>query len=197
VVGPAKYRLVTPDAADPLRRRGIIWAPDHVASADGIVNAIGRGDSRHRHYRGRTPTRPGRRCGAGHRSGWSSHLFAPEERRDGRRRRRHRACGVRPCRLRRARPLGQPRGQSALARIAGERAWARRCSPAPRRPLPSVRRTTPCRRRADARRRPDAMVGGFTLQYATVAVTVAQTVRTACTEQKVRTARTVRTEGRA
>ncbi|MEU2746609.1 GNAT family N-acetyltransferase [Streptomyces collinus] len=40
VVGPANNQLATPDVADLLHRRGIIWVPDYVASAGGVINAI-------------------------------------------------------------------------------------------------------------------------------------------------------------
>ena len=40
VVGPANNQLATPEVADLLRARGVLWAPDYVASAGGIVHAI-------------------------------------------------------------------------------------------------------------------------------------------------------------
>jgi leucine dehydrogenase len=40
VVGPANNQLATPDVADLLHQRDIIWVPDHVASAGGVVNAV-------------------------------------------------------------------------------------------------------------------------------------------------------------
>ncbi|MER5214246.1 GNAT family N-acetyltransferase [Streptomyces sp. NPDC002838] len=40
VVGPANNQLATPDVADVLHQRGIIWVPDYVASAGGVINAI-------------------------------------------------------------------------------------------------------------------------------------------------------------
>ncbi|MFI9252004.1 Glu/Leu/Phe/Val dehydrogenase dimerization domain-containing protein [Streptomyces sp. NPDC053069] len=40
VVGPANDQLATPDVADLLHRRGIIWVPDYVAGAGGVINAI-------------------------------------------------------------------------------------------------------------------------------------------------------------
>jgi leucine dehydrogenase len=40
VVGPANNQLATADVADLLHARGILWAPDYVASAGGIVHAI-------------------------------------------------------------------------------------------------------------------------------------------------------------
>ncbi|MFF0308614.1 Glu/Leu/Phe/Val dehydrogenase dimerization domain-containing protein [Streptosporangium sp. NPDC004379] len=40
VVGPANNQLATPDVADLLHRRGIIWVPDFVAGAGGVINAV-------------------------------------------------------------------------------------------------------------------------------------------------------------
>ncbi|QTD96118.1 Glu/Leu/Phe/Val dehydrogenase family protein [Streptomyces cyanogenus] len=40
VVGPANNQLATPDVADLLHRRGILWVPDYVASAGGVVHAV-------------------------------------------------------------------------------------------------------------------------------------------------------------
>lgn len=40
VVGPANNQLATPDVADLLHQRDIIWVPDYVASAGGVINAI-------------------------------------------------------------------------------------------------------------------------------------------------------------
>ncbi|GCB51670.1 GNAT family N-acetyltransferase [Streptomyces sp. NL15-2K] len=40
VVGPANNQLATPDVADLLHQRGIIWVPDYVASAGGVINAV-------------------------------------------------------------------------------------------------------------------------------------------------------------
>ncbi|MEU2717978.1 GNAT family N-acetyltransferase [Streptomyces sp. NPDC007205] len=40
VVGPANDQLATPDVADLLHRRDIIWVPDYVASAGGVINAV-------------------------------------------------------------------------------------------------------------------------------------------------------------
>ncbi|MFE5210017.1 Glu/Leu/Phe/Val dehydrogenase [Streptomyces sp. NPDC056600] len=40
VVGPANNQLASPDVADLLHQRGIVWVPDHVASAGGVINAI-------------------------------------------------------------------------------------------------------------------------------------------------------------
>ncbi|MQY40737.1 Leucine dehydrogenase [Streptomyces sp. RB17] len=40
VVGPANNQLATPDVADLLHHRDIIWVPDYVASAGGVINAI-------------------------------------------------------------------------------------------------------------------------------------------------------------
>lgn len=40
VVGPANNQLATPDVADLLHQRDIIWVPDCVASAGGVINAI-------------------------------------------------------------------------------------------------------------------------------------------------------------
>ncbi|WP_448317416.1 Glu/Leu/Phe/Val family dehydrogenase [Streptomyces sp. CO7] len=40
VVGPANKKLASPDVADLLHHRGIVWVPDHVASAGGVINAV-------------------------------------------------------------------------------------------------------------------------------------------------------------
>ncbi|MEU6587634.1 Glu/Leu/Phe/Val dehydrogenase dimerization domain-containing protein [Streptomyces sp. NPDC046881] len=40
VVGPANNQLATPDVADLLHRRGIVWVPDYVASAGGVIHAV-------------------------------------------------------------------------------------------------------------------------------------------------------------
>lgn len=40
VAGPANNQLATPDVADLLHQRDIIWVPDFVASAGGVINAI-------------------------------------------------------------------------------------------------------------------------------------------------------------
>jgi leucine dehydrogenase len=40
VVGPANNQLATPDVADLLHQRDIIWVPDFVAGAGGVINAI-------------------------------------------------------------------------------------------------------------------------------------------------------------
>ncbi|MEU7305556.1 GNAT family N-acetyltransferase [Streptomyces sp. NPDC007206] len=40
VVGPANNQLATPDVADLLHHRDIIWVPDYVASAGGVINAV-------------------------------------------------------------------------------------------------------------------------------------------------------------
>jgi leucine dehydrogenase len=40
VVGPANNQLATPDVADLLHQRDIIWVPDYVASAGGVINAV-------------------------------------------------------------------------------------------------------------------------------------------------------------
>ncbi|MFD5234033.1 GNAT family N-acetyltransferase [Streptomyces qaidamensis] len=40
VVGPANNQLATPDVADLLHGRGILWVPDHVVGAGGVINAI-------------------------------------------------------------------------------------------------------------------------------------------------------------
>lgn len=40
VVGPANNQLSSPDVATLLHDRGILWAPDYVASAGGIVHAV-------------------------------------------------------------------------------------------------------------------------------------------------------------
>ena len=41
VVGPANNQLAEPRVADLLHERGIIWVPDYVASAGGVIYAIG------------------------------------------------------------------------------------------------------------------------------------------------------------
>ncbi|GII78593.1 leucine dehydrogenase [Sphaerisporangium rufum] len=40
VAGPANDQLATPDVADLLHGRGIIWVPDYVAGAGGVINAV-------------------------------------------------------------------------------------------------------------------------------------------------------------
>jgi glutamate dehydrogenase/leucine dehydrogenase/SAM-dependent methyltransferase len=40
VVGPANNQLATPDVADLLHQRDIIWVPDYVASAGGVIDAV-------------------------------------------------------------------------------------------------------------------------------------------------------------
>ncbi|MER5293279.1 Glu/Leu/Phe/Val dehydrogenase dimerization domain-containing protein [Streptomyces pharetrae] len=40
VVGPANNQLTGPEVADLLHERGILWVPDYVASAGGVVNAV-------------------------------------------------------------------------------------------------------------------------------------------------------------
>ncbi|MER6582854.1 hypothetical protein [Nonomuraea sp. NPDC001023] len=40
IAGPANNQLATPDVADLLHRRGIVWVPDYVVNAGGVVNAI-------------------------------------------------------------------------------------------------------------------------------------------------------------
>jgi glutamate dehydrogenase/leucine dehydrogenase len=40
IVGPANNQLATPEVAGLLHDRGILWAPDYVASAGGIVHAV-------------------------------------------------------------------------------------------------------------------------------------------------------------
>ncbi|MEV5828854.1 Glu/Leu/Phe/Val dehydrogenase dimerization domain-containing protein [Spirillospora sp. NPDC052242] len=40
VVGPANDQLAEPGVADLLHGRGILWVPDHVVSAGGVINAI-------------------------------------------------------------------------------------------------------------------------------------------------------------
>jgi glutamate dehydrogenase/leucine dehydrogenase len=42
VVGAANNQLATPDTADRLHHRGILWAPDTIVSAGGIIGAIAR-----------------------------------------------------------------------------------------------------------------------------------------------------------
>ncbi|MER6070351.1 Glu/Leu/Phe/Val dehydrogenase dimerization domain-containing protein [Streptomyces sp. NPDC001817] len=40
VAGPANNQLATPDVADLMHRHGIVWVPDFVAGAGGVVNAV-------------------------------------------------------------------------------------------------------------------------------------------------------------
>lgn len=40
VVGPANNQLAAPGVADLLHRRGILWVPDYVASAGGVIHAV-------------------------------------------------------------------------------------------------------------------------------------------------------------
>ncbi|KAB2970858.1 Glu/Leu/Phe/Val dehydrogenase [Streptomyces sp. SS1-1] len=40
VVGPANNQLASPDVADLLHHRGILWVPDYVASAGGVIHAV-------------------------------------------------------------------------------------------------------------------------------------------------------------
>ncbi|MET8050728.1 Glu/Leu/Phe/Val dehydrogenase dimerization domain-containing protein [Streptosporangium sp. NPDC005286] len=40
IVGPANNQLATAAVADLLHRRGIVWVPDYVVSAGGIINAL-------------------------------------------------------------------------------------------------------------------------------------------------------------
>ncbi|MBB5135684.1 leucine dehydrogenase [Thermocatellispora tengchongensis] len=40
VVGPANNQLATADVAGLLHRRGIVWVPDYVVSAGGVINAL-------------------------------------------------------------------------------------------------------------------------------------------------------------
>ncbi|MGW3247273.1 Glu/Leu/Phe/Val dehydrogenase dimerization domain-containing protein [Streptomyces sp. NPDC001070] len=42
IVGPANNQLVTDDVAEDLRRRDILWAPDFVANAGGVIYALAR-----------------------------------------------------------------------------------------------------------------------------------------------------------
>ncbi|HEY0816319.1 MAG TPA: Glu/Leu/Phe/Val dehydrogenase dimerization domain-containing protein [Pseudonocardia sp.] len=42
VVGPANNQLTDDRVADGLHRRGVLWAPDYVVGAGGIVNAVAR-----------------------------------------------------------------------------------------------------------------------------------------------------------
>ncbi|MGI5519313.1 Glu/Leu/Phe/Val dehydrogenase dimerization domain-containing protein [Streptomyces sp. CA-106131] len=42
IVGPANNQLVTDDVADVLRQRDILWAPDFVANAGGVIYALAR-----------------------------------------------------------------------------------------------------------------------------------------------------------
>ncbi|MER6736305.1 Glu/Leu/Phe/Val dehydrogenase family protein [Streptomyces puniciscabiei] len=40
VAGPANNQLAAPDVADLMHRRGIVWVPDYVAGAGGVVHAV-------------------------------------------------------------------------------------------------------------------------------------------------------------
>ena len=40
IVGPANNQLATAAVADLLHRRGIVWVPDYVVSAGGVINAL-------------------------------------------------------------------------------------------------------------------------------------------------------------
>lgn len=40
IAGPANNQLATPDVAGLLHRRGIVWVPDHVVSAGGVIDAL-------------------------------------------------------------------------------------------------------------------------------------------------------------
>jgi leucine dehydrogenase len=40
VAGPANNQLAAPEVAGLLHERGILWVPDYVASAGGVVNAV-------------------------------------------------------------------------------------------------------------------------------------------------------------
>lgn len=40
IAGPANNQLATPDVADLLHLRGIVWVPDYVVSAGGVINAL-------------------------------------------------------------------------------------------------------------------------------------------------------------
>ncbi|MER5543920.1 Glu/Leu/Phe/Val dehydrogenase dimerization domain-containing protein [Streptomyces sp. NPDC002589] len=40
VAGPANNQLATPDVADLMQRHGIVWVPDYVTGAGGVVHAI-------------------------------------------------------------------------------------------------------------------------------------------------------------
>ncbi|MBS2535481.1 amino acid dehydrogenase [Catenulispora sp. NF23] len=40
VVGPANNQLAVPQVADSLQTRGIVWVPDHIASAGGVIHAV-------------------------------------------------------------------------------------------------------------------------------------------------------------
>lgn len=42
IVGPANNQLVTDDVAEDLRRRDVLWAPDFVANAGGVIYALAR-----------------------------------------------------------------------------------------------------------------------------------------------------------
>jgi leucine dehydrogenase len=42
IVGPANNQLATDDVADSLRQRDILWAPDFVANAGGVIYALAR-----------------------------------------------------------------------------------------------------------------------------------------------------------
>lgn len=41
IVGPANNQLATDDVADVLHSRGIVWVPDIIASAGGVIHAVG------------------------------------------------------------------------------------------------------------------------------------------------------------
>ncbi|MFI1848459.1 Glu/Leu/Phe/Val dehydrogenase dimerization domain-containing protein [Streptomyces sp. NPDC020480] len=49
VVGPANNQLTEESVADALAERGIVWIPDYVASAGGIVYALSRESENHSH----------------------------------------------------------------------------------------------------------------------------------------------------
>ncbi|WP_194893506.1 Glu/Leu/Phe/Val dehydrogenase dimerization domain-containing protein [Catenulispora pinisilvae] len=40
VVGPANNQLALPQVADSLQARGIVWVPDYIASAGGVIHAV-------------------------------------------------------------------------------------------------------------------------------------------------------------
>ena len=42
IVGPANNQLAEDNVAEVLRRRGIYWVPDYLASAGGVINAVAR-----------------------------------------------------------------------------------------------------------------------------------------------------------
>jgi glutamate dehydrogenase/leucine dehydrogenase len=41
IAGPANNQIAEPTVADLLHNRGITWVPDYVASASGVIHALG------------------------------------------------------------------------------------------------------------------------------------------------------------